>query len=127
MAIQLNHTIVHATDKTASATFLAEMLGCGAPKPMFSFLGVEVDNGVTLDFLETDEAFDRQHYAFLVDDDAFDAIFGRIKERGLQYYADPGRQQAGEINTRFGGRGVYWEDPDGHLLEILTKPYVNEA
>jgi catechol 2,3-dioxygenase-like lactoylglutathione lyase family enzyme len=121
MAVQLNHTIVHATDKRRSATFLAEILGLPEPTPFGPFLVVEAANGVSLDFVE--EPGEPQHYAFLVSEDEFDAIFGRITERGLPYWADPGRRRPGETNTNDGGRGVYWEDPDGHFLEIITRPY----
>lgn len=123
MAVQLNHTIVSARDKQVSATFLAEILGLPAPVPFGPFLGVEVDNDVTLDFIDTDGDITSQHYAFLISEDEFDEIFGRIRERGLSYWADPGRKHPGEINTRDGGRGVYFEDPSGHFLEVLTRPY----
>jgi catechol 2,3-dioxygenase-like lactoylglutathione lyase family enzyme len=123
VAVQLNHTIVSARDKQVSATFLAEILGLPAPVPFGPFLGVEVDNDVTLDFIDTDGDITSQHYAFLISEDEFDEIFGRIRERGLSYWADPGRKHPGEINTRDGGRGVYFEDPSGHFLEILTRPY----
>lgn len=123
MAVQLNHTIVAARDKAVSATFLAEMLGLAAPAPFGPFMGVQVDNDVTLDFIDSEGPITHQHYAFLVGDSEFDAVFGRIKERDLEYWADPMKQHPGEINTRDGGRGLYWEDPDGHFLEILTRPY----
>ncbi len=123
MTVQLNHTIVHATDRDASAAFLAEMLGRPAPTEYGPFLVVEVDNGVSLDFMQVDQVADPQHYAFLVTEDSFDAIFGRIQERALQYWADPHGHQPGEINHHDGGRGVYWSDPDGHWLEIITRPY----
>jgi catechol 2,3-dioxygenase-like lactoylglutathione lyase family enzyme len=123
MTIKLNHTIVHTRDKRASAEFMAGILGLGEPVPFGPFLGVVTANEVTLDFLETDEEFIVEHYAFLVSDADFDAIFGRIQERKLPYWADPGRRQSNRINTRDGGRGVYFEDPSGHLLEILTRPY----
>jgi catechol 2,3-dioxygenase-like lactoylglutathione lyase family enzyme len=123
MPVQLNHTIVHARDKRASAQFMAEILGLGEPIPFGPFLGVVTANDVTLDFLQTDEEFIVEHYAFLVSEAEFDAIFGRIQGRKLSYWADPGRQQSNRINTRDGGRGVYFEDPSGHLLEILTRPY----
>jgi catechol 2,3-dioxygenase-like lactoylglutathione lyase family enzyme len=124
MAIHLNHTIVHARDPMASAKFLAEMLGLGEPKPFGPFMDVEVDNGVTLAFIqaEPDEII-IEHYAFLVSEPEFDAIFGRIRERGLTYWADPAHRRAGEINHNDGGRGVYWNDPNGHYLEIITRPY----
>ncbi len=123
MPIRLNHTIVAARDKRASATFLADILGVGAPTPYHRFLVLQVDNDVSLDFADEDGPIHPQHYAFLVGESEFDEIFGRIRERGLRYWADPFRQHQGEINTNDGGRGVYWEDPDGHFLEIITRPY----
>ena len=111
---------------TEAAEFFASLFGLGKPKPFGPFLGVEVGNEVTLDFLDADGMeIQMQHYAFLVSDAEFDQIFGRIKERGLKYWADPGQKQQGRINHHFGGRGVYFEDPSGHLLEIITKPYGN--
>lgn len=128
MAIHLNHTIVHALDPVASAKFLAEMLGLGEPKPFGPFMGVEVANGVTLDFIraEPDEII-VEHYAFLVSEAEFDQIFARICERGLPHWADPAHQHPGEINHHDGGRGVYWNDPNGHYLEIITRPYGSGA
>jgi catechol 2,3-dioxygenase-like lactoylglutathione lyase family enzyme len=123
MTIKLNHTIVHARDQQVSASFFAELFGLPAPRPFGPFLGVEVGNEVTLDFLSTDEAIQTQHYAFLVSETEFDQIFGRIRARGLAYWADPGRSRKGEINRHDGGRGVYFEDPAGNLLEIITRPY----
>lgn len=123
MTVQLNHTIVHARDKQAAADFYAEVFDFGAPKAFGPFLDVETGNGVTLAILETDEKFEPQHYAFLVSEAEFDRIFGRVKARGLGYWADPGKREKGKINTHFGGRGVYFEDPGGHLLEIITRPY----
>jgi hypothetical protein len=127
MAVQLNHTIVAARDKSVSATYLAEMLGLAEPAPWGPFMGVEADNGVALDFIDAGDSITPQHYAFLVSEDDFDAIFGRIRERGLTYWADPHKNQPGEINTNDGGRGVYWDDPNGHLLEIITRPYGSGA
>jgi catechol 2,3-dioxygenase-like lactoylglutathione lyase family enzyme len=123
MSIQLNHTIVHARDKVASASFLSAILGLPEPVPFGPFMTVRADNGVTLDYYETDGKFERQHYAFLVGDDEFDPIWARIRERGMTFWADPMHQHANTINTRDGGRGLYFEDPDGHNLEILTRPY----
>jgi catechol 2,3-dioxygenase-like lactoylglutathione lyase family enzyme len=124
--IKLNHTIVHARDKEASARFYSEIFGFPEPVPFGPFLGVQTPNEVTLDFFETDEEVDVQHFAFLVSEDEFDRIFERVKARGLDYWADPGRTQAGRVNHLFGGRGVYFEDPCGHLLEIITRPYGSE-
>ena len=123
MAVQLNHTIVAARDRQASASFLAEILGLPAPKAWGPFVMVEADNDITLDFMTVDGDIASQHYAFLVSENEFDEIFGRIKERGLPYWADPYHDEPGEINTRDGGRGVYFDDPNGHNLEILTRPY----
>ena len=123
MAVHLNHTIVASRDKRVGATFLAELLGLPEPTPFGPFLGVVADNGITLDYIDTDGEITPQHYAFLIDEDEFDEIFGRITERGLSYWADPHQHAAGEINHHDGGRGVYFEDPDGHLLEIITRPY----
>ncbi|TYB45364.1 VOC family protein [Actinomadura chibensis] len=123
MPVQLNHTIVHVKDKTASARFYADILGVDEPAPFGPFQTVALANGVTLDFMDVRADPPPQHYAFLVGEDDFDAIFGRITERGLAYYADPMRSRPGEINRNDGGRGVYWLDPDGHVLEIITRPY----
>lgn len=126
MTIKLNHTIVHSRDPRAAADFFAEVFGLGKPTPFGPFLDVEVGNEVTLAFLDAEDMeIQTQHYAFLVSDKEFDQIFGRIRSRGLKYWADPGRTQEGEINHHFGGRGVYFQDPSGHLLEIITRPYGN--
>jgi catechol 2,3-dioxygenase-like lactoylglutathione lyase family enzyme len=122
MTAQLNHTIIHATDSDTSAAFLAEVLGLGPPGRFGHFRTVDVANGVSLDFSNSDTVVP-QHYAFLIEESEFDEIFGRIQDRGLEYWADPGRTRPGEINHRDGGRGVYFPDPDGHFLEILTRPY----
>ncbi|MBW3537190.1 MAG: VOC family protein [Actinobacteria bacterium] len=123
MPVHLNHTIVSSCDKRESAAFMSEILGLGDPVPFSHFLGVEADNGVTFDFADADGDITPQHYAFLITEDEFDEIFGRITDRGLTYWADPGRNREGEINTHDGGRGAYFEDPSGHLLEIITRPY----
>jgi len=124
MTIKLNHTIVHSKDKRAAAEFFAGLFGLPAPKPFYGFLDVEVGNEVTLAFLDADGMeIQMQHYAFLVSEADFDQIFGRIQERGLKYWAEPGRKQEGKINRHDGGRGVYFQDPSGHLLEIITRPY----
>lgn len=123
MAVELNHTIVHATDPQSSACFLADLLGLDPPERSGHFVGVEVTNGVTLDYDQREPPITSQHYAFLVDEEAFDAAFARIRERHIGYDADPGGRRPGEVNTRDGGRGIYFDDPDGHRLEILTVPY----
>lgn len=123
MAIELNHTIVPARDAHASATFLAEILGVSSPTRFGPFWAVTLANGVTLDFQDSDEDLAIEHYAFLVSEPEFDAIFARIRARRLPYWADPAHEQPSKINHNDGGRGVYWNDPDGHYLEIITRPY----
>ncbi|HLS86935.1 MAG TPA: VOC family protein [Burkholderiales bacterium] len=122
MAVKLNHTIVHSRNREEAAAFYAEIFGLPGPKPFGPFLELETANEVTLAFLGHD-APEAQHYAFLVSEAEFDQIFGRIKARGLDYWADPGRKVKGEINRHDGGRGVYFLDPSGHVLEIITRPY----
>lgn len=120
MAVQLNHTIVHVSDKEASSAFLADILGLDPPERYGPFMCVETANGVSLDFDDRWGAVPA-HYAFLVTEDEFDAIFARVADRGLTYWADPGHQQPNTINGH--GRGFYFEDPSGHNLEVLTRPY----
>ena len=126
MAVELNHTIVWCRDQHVSATFLSEMLGLPAPTRFGPFLEVEASNNVILAYHETDDEIASQHYAFLIGDEEFDQIFGRIRERGVAYWADPHKSRKGEINHHYGGRGVYFDDPSGHLLEIITRPYGSE-
>lgn len=123
MAIELNHTIVWCRDKMRSSAFLAEMLGRPQPRPFMHFMVVDLDNGVSLDFMQKEGEVSRQHYAFLVSEEEFDAVLGRIRDRDVSHWADPARSQPNRINHHFGGRGVYFEDPDGHLLEAITRPY----
>jgi catechol 2,3-dioxygenase-like lactoylglutathione lyase family enzyme len=123
MTAQLNHTIVWCRDNQRSSAFLADILGRPAPKPFHHFMIVELDNGVSIDFMAKEGPVAMQHYAFLVDDATFDHGFARIGALGLPFWADPARTQAGQINHHDGGRGVYFEDPDGHVLELLTTPY----
>ncbi|MDT4917690.1 MAG: hypothetical protein QOH89_2390 [Pseudonocardiales bacterium] len=123
MAVQLNHTIVSVRDKHEAATFLTEILGLPAHTTFGPFAVVELSNGVSLDFADDHGDIVPRHYAFLVSDEEFDEIFGRIEQRRIDYWADPGQERPGEINTNDGGRGVYWLDPNGHFLEIITVPY----
>ncbi|MEV4376145.1 VOC family protein [Streptosporangium sp. NPDC049644] len=124
MSVELNHTIVAARDKKASAEFLAGVLGLEVGAPYGPFIPVATGNGVTLDFADSlEEQITAQHYAFLVSEQEFDAIFGRIQQAGITYYADPFHRQAGQINHHDGGRGLYFEDPNRHNLEIITRPY----
>ncbi len=123
MSVQLNHTIVWCRDQQRSSAFLTGILGLPAATRFGPFMVVDTANGVSLDFGETDGTIAGQHYAFLIGEDDFEQIFGRIRERGLEHWADPGKSKPGAINHNDGGRGVYFEDPDGHLLEIITRPY----
>ena len=121
MTIKLNHTIVFARDKKKSSKFLTDLFGLPAAKPFGPFLAVQVGD-VTLDFDEVDEVAPT-HYAFLVSEPEFDTIFARIRERNVPYWADPFKGLPDQINRHDGGRGVYFDDPDGHKLEIITRPY----
>ncbi|MEV6959349.1 VOC family protein [Streptomyces sp. NPDC051207] len=122
-AVQLNHTVVHARDRQLSAEFLAAVLGLEVGAPFGPFLPVDLGNGVTLDYYEKrDEPIQSQHYAFLVPDDRFDGMIARLGALGTTHYADPGHTEPGRINRLFGGRGAYFDDPDGHNMEIMTRP-----
>ncbi len=123
MGVQLNHTIVWCSDKQKSASFLVELLELSTPVAFGQMLVVQLDNAVSLDFFESNDAISMQHYAFLIGEEAFDRVFARIRDRGLAYWADPGKQRAGETYSHNGGRGMYFDDPDGHLLEVMTRPY----
>lgn len=123
MPVELNHTIVSAVEPGASAAFLADILGLAPPTRFGPFHVVETSNGVSLDFLRVEGDITPQHYAFLLTEEEFDEVFGRITGLGLEHWADPGKRQSGAINHNDGGRGVYFEDPDGHILEIITRPY----
>jgi catechol 2,3-dioxygenase-like lactoylglutathione lyase family enzyme len=123
--VQLNHTAVYASDRHLSAEFIAAILGLEVGAPFGPFLPVDLGNGVTLDYYEKRDApIQSQHYAFLVPDEQFDAMIARLEAVGVTYYADPGHTEAGHINRLFGGRGAYFDDPDGHNMEIMTRPYV---
>ena len=123
MAVDFNHTILRARDSRASATFMAEMLGLPPPKHWGPFQMVEAANGANLDYMDADGEVTPQHYAFLVSEAEFDGILTRVRDRKLPYWADPGKTKQREINHHDGGRGVYFEDPNGHLLEAITRPY----
>jgi hypothetical protein len=126
--VELNHTIVFARDRRESAEFLAHVLDLEVGPALGPFLPVATGNGVTLDFMTTDqESVAAQHYAFLVSEAEFDGIFARIQHAGTTYYADPMLQQAGQINRHDGGRGMYFLDPAGHSMEVITRPYGSGA
>jgi catechol 2,3-dioxygenase-like lactoylglutathione lyase family enzyme len=120
MAIELNHTIVPAHDPKASAQFLADILGVRVGQPVAHFTPVVLANRVTLDY-DFYEEVDEHHYAFAVSDAEFEAAFGRIRDAGITYYADPACRQPGQVYaSKNGTRGTYFRDPNGHLMEILT-------
>jgi catechol 2,3-dioxygenase-like lactoylglutathione lyase family enzyme len=128
MAIRLNHTIVAAHNKEKSATFLTQILNLPAPSLLGPFAVVRIGD-TSLDYMDVkeyrgaDTEIAAQHYAFLVSEIEFDEIFARIREQGLTYWADPGRRERNQINGWDDGRGLYFDDPNGHLLEIITRPY----
>ena len=122
MSITLNHTIVHAHDPQQTTRFLAEMLDLDPPRQLGHFTVLQV-GPTSLDFMQTDDQIRQRHFAFLVDEAQFDAILSRIRARGLDYWADPSRKQRSEINHWDDGRGVYFDDPNGHLIEAITRPY----
>ena len=124
MPVQLNHHIVLAKDNEAAARFYVEVFGVPIAGRLGPFVAVALDNDVTLDFMSAgDHPIPSQHYAFRVTDNEWDEIFARIRARGLDYWADPFHRHPGRTNSEYGGRGVYFEDPDGHSLEIITTDY----
>ncbi|MDQ0982811.1 VOC family protein [Streptomyces sp. V2I9] len=124
MSVELNHTIVHCRDNRESAAFFADLLGLTVGEEWGPFVPVVLENKVTLDFATVPaDSITPQHYAFLVSEAEFDAAFTKIQARGIDFYADPQRKLPGEINRNDGGRGVYFPDPGGHWLELITRPY----
>lgn len=123
MPVAFNHTIVHSKNREEAAAFFSEMMGLPAPAPFGPFLAVALANNASFDFIQNDGDIPFQHYAFLVSEDEFTEIYGRIVERGLEHWADPHQHEPNTINHHDGGRGVYWCDPTGHFLEIITVPY----
>jgi catechol 2,3-dioxygenase-like lactoylglutathione lyase family enzyme len=122
MAVALNHIIIHAKDRRASAKFLAGILGLDVGPDWGHFAPVETQNGVTLDFADAKD-IRPQHCAFLVSEAEFDAALARIKTSGAKFYANFDGAGPGQINDLYGGRGVYFDDPNGHLFELITRPY----
>ncbi len=121
MAIVLDHTIEPARDKEASARFFAQIMGLSYQGASGHFAPVQVNESLTFDF-DNRETFESHHYAFYISDDEFDAILGRVRAAGRPYGSGPMSHQDGKINTRRGGRGFYFADLDGHLLEVMTTP-----
>ena len=126
MAIELNHTTVPAHDRQASADFYTQLFGFEFQGLLGHFAAVRiVGQRLTFDFYD-DEDFEHHHYAFKVSETEFDKIFARMQQRGLDYGSGPRTPEDGEINHWNGGRGVYFRDPNGHLLELLTRDYTEE-
>ncbi|MDK0521362.1 VOC family protein [Streptomyces sp. ML-6] len=124
MSVELNHTIVHARNNRESAEFFANLLSLEITAEWGPFIAVDLSNGVTLDFATVSvDTITPQHYAFLVSEEEFDAAYEQIGRRGIEHYADPHRKQPGAINHNDGGRGVYFMDPAGHAMELITVPY----
>ena len=124
MAVQLNHTIVAAHDAERSARWFATLFGVEAPEHFGHFWQITTANDVALDFSTEGDEIASQHYAFLVSEEEFDAIYGRVREQGIEHWADPQMKRPGQTNTEHGGRGVYFKDPSGHAIEMITKPYL---
>jgi catechol 2,3-dioxygenase-like lactoylglutathione lyase family enzyme len=122
MTVQLNHHIVWCRDQQRSAKFLTDLFGLPAATRFGPFLVVELENGVSLDYHDVDGDITPQHYAFLIGEDDFDAVSARLRERGVPTYADPAHREPG-FNTHDGGRGLYFDSPEGHNLEVITRPY----
>ncbi|WP_156839371.1 VOC family protein [Novosphingobium aquimarinum] len=127
MTVGLNHTIVWSSDRHRASEFFARIFALPAPVKVSRFQVVTLDNGVSLDFADTSKPIATQHYAMLVSEPEFDGIYARIREEGIPHWSDPGRTRPDEINHNHGGRGVYFTDPDGHVLEALTVPYGGAA
>jgi catechol 2,3-dioxygenase-like lactoylglutathione lyase family enzyme len=127
MSIELNHTIVHVKDRWAASRDVGQVLGLPEATAYGPFAELKLDNGASLDFMDTEGEIPGQHYAFLVSEEDFDGIFARIQAEGIPYWADPGRSRPQQINHNDGGRGVYFADPDGHFLEAITRPYGSGA
>ncbi|MBA2656508.1 MAG: VOC family protein [Tatlockia sp.] len=123
MSIEFNHTIVHAKNARESAKFLTDILGLPAASFFGPFMVVKTANNVSLDFRTTSSEVIAQHFAFLVSETEFDEILQRITQRQLDFWADPAQKKLNQINHGDGGRGCYFLDPNGHFLEILTRPY----
>jgi len=124
MAVSFNHTIVASKDREQSARFYRELLEVPAAPSCGLFTNIQLSDGVLLQFAEPPVEIQMQHYAFLVDDELFDRAYARLRDGGVEHWADPQMRRPGETNTEHGGRGVYFKDPAGHAIELLTRPYL---
>ena len=127
MSVTFNHTIIAAKDRAESAAFYRDLLEAREAESWGFFTNLQIDGGVLLQFAEPPVDIQMQHYAFLVDDETFDRVYARLRERGIRHWADPRLQRENEWNTEHGGRGVYFFDPAGHALEVLTRPYLSDS
>ncbi|GAA1380902.1 VOC family protein [Pseudonocardia kongjuensis] len=129
MAVQLSHTILKAHDRRRTAHLITEMLGLPEPEGDADdrVLSIRLSNDSSVDVMRVDDPIDSEHYAFLVSEAEFDAILDRVTSKQLDHWADPFHQEPGRINTHDGGRGVYFDDPNGHNLEVITTPYGTDA
>jgi catechol 2,3-dioxygenase-like lactoylglutathione lyase family enzyme len=124
MSVTFNHTIIAAKDRNESARFFRELLELPEAPSWGPFTNVQLDGGVLLQFAEPPVEIQMQHYAFLLDDDLFDRAYRRLREGSVEHWADPQMTRPGETNTGHGGRGVYFKDPAGHAIELITRPYL---
>jgi catechol 2,3-dioxygenase-like lactoylglutathione lyase family enzyme len=124
MPVTFNHTIIASKDRTASVRFFRDLLELPEAPSWGPFLNIQLSDGVLLQFAEPPVEIQMQHYAFLVDDDLFDRAYARLRAQGIEHWADPQMKRPNETNTEHGGRGVYFKDPSGHAIEIITRPYL---
>ena len=124
MPVTFNHTIIASKDRAESARFFRDLFELPEAPSWGPFLNIQLSDGVLLQFAEPPVEIQMQHYAFLVDDDLFDRAYARLRERNIDHWADPQLKQPGEINHEHGGRGVYFLDPSGHGIEMITRPYL---
>ncbi|MES5820664.1 VOC family protein [Streptomyces sp. RG80] len=124
MTVTFNHTIIASKDRDESARFFRELLEVAEAPSWGPFTNIQLPDGVLLQFAEPPVEIQMQHYAFLIDDELFDRAYQRLCDRGIVHWADPQMQRPGEINHGHGGRGVYFKDPAGHAIELITRPYL---
>lgn len=124
MTATFNHAIIAARDRNESARFFRDLLELPEAPSWGPFTNIQLDDGVLLQFAEPGVEIQMNHYAFLVDDDLFNRAYQRLKDTGIEHWADPQMRRPGQVNTEHGGRGVYFKDPAGHAIELITRPYL---
>ncbi len=124
MSVSFNHTIIASKDRAESVRFFRELFELPEAPSWGPFRNIQLPDGVLLQFAEPPVEIQMQHYAFLVDDDLFDRAYARLRAAGVEHWADPHGKRPNETNTEHGGRGVYFKDPSGHGIEIITRPYL---